>query len=58
MKEKITQALMKMHSCRLWGERLNNFGILKMVSNNEDAYMKERELRNSIKNTKIDVTYY
>lgn len=58
MKEKIVQALLKMHTCRLWGERLSHFGILKMVSNSEDAYMKERELRNSIKNTSMGVTYY
>ncbi|KAE8737663.1 hypothetical protein FOCC_FOCC016871 [Frankliniella occidentalis] len=58
MKEKITQALLKMHNCRLWGERLSNFGISKLVPNNENVYEKERELRSSIQNTSVSVTYY
>ena len=58
MKEKIEQALLEMPTCRLWGERLNKFGISKMVANNVDFYEKERELRASIQNTSVGVVYY
>lgn len=52
------QAFLNMPTCRLWGERLNKFGINKMVPNGDNYYEKERELRATIKNTTLGVVYY
>ena len=43
---------------RLWGSRLKKFGILKFVSNCEDAYEKEREIKEAVKGISVGPRYY
>ncbi|XP_069684199.1 probable phosphite transport system-binding protein PtxB isoform X2 [Periplaneta americana] len=58
LKKKILQAILKMPETRLWGSRLKNFGILKFVPNSQDAYEKEREIQDAVKNLSLGIRYY
>ncbi|PSN53295.1 hypothetical protein C0J52_04658 [Blattella germanica] len=57
-KTKITQAILKMPETRLWGSRLKKFGIIKFVSNSQEAYDKEKEIRDAVKNVSLGPRYY
>jgi ABC-type phosphate/phosphonate transport system substrate-binding protein len=56
LKEKISQALLKMQQTRLWGSRLKKYGLF--VPNNKDNYQEEREIQNAVKNMSLGTQYY
>jgi ABC-type phosphate/phosphonate transport system substrate-binding protein len=58
LKEKILQALLKMQQTRLWGSRLEKFGLLQFVPNNTDNYQQEREIQEAVKNMSLGTRYY
>ncbi|KAJ9592388.1 hypothetical protein L9F63_015956 [Diploptera punctata] len=58
LKKELEEALLKMPHTRLWGSRLKKFGILKFVSNSDEAYEKEREIKEAIKGTSVGPRYY
>ena len=57
-KKQLEEAFLKMPHTRLWGSRLKKFGILKFVSNCEDAYEKEREIKEAVKGISVGPRYY
>uniref|UniRef100_A0A1B6E2R6 Solute-binding protein family 3/N-terminal domain-containing protein n=1 Tax=Clastoptera arizonana TaxID=38151 RepID=A0A1B6E2R6_9HEMI len=58
LKQKIQNAFLKISDTRLWGERIDKFGISHFTANYKDVYQIERDIQEAVKNTGLGIRYY
>ncbi|XP_072156510.1 probable ABC transporter phosphonate/phosphite binding protein PhnD2 isoform X2 [Bemisia tabaci] len=58
LKSKIVEALLKATKTRLWGKRLEAFGIVGFQANHPDKYFSIRETYEVLKNKRLNNIYY
>jgi len=58
LRENITSALLRMHHSPDWVKQLHNFSIVKFQETNPDIYLAAKDLIDSTKSLKNNVTYY